>query len=109
RSENGGVINGVLTNLSTGGVEVKTSAINGKNLQKGSEIELDFQVHLADRKFLVATQATIMWRQEDDDEVKLGCAFIKLSDAHFGLIHGFVMDQSVHRIESALYMQSERN
>lgn len=102
-AENSGPINGALTNLSTGGVEVRTSANNGKNLSKGLEVELDFQLHLADRKFLLTTYATVMSRNEEEDEIKLGCAFTNLSDAHFGLIHGFVMDQSVHRIESALY------
>lgn len=96
-------INGVITNLSTGGLEIRASSVQAKALEKGQVVDLGFQIAMADRKFLVDAKVTIMSKVDDEDGIKLGCSFSVLSDVNFGLIHGYVMDQSVHRIESGLY------
>lgn len=97
------VMGGIITNLSTGGLEIRASSTHAKNLEKGRVVDLGFQVMLADRKFLVEAKVTIMSKVDDDDGIKLGCSFSVLSDVNFGLIHGYVMDQSIHKIEPNLY------
>lgn len=96
-------VNGIITNLATGGLEIRASSIQAKALEKGQVVDLGFQIAMADRKFLVEAKVTIMSKVDDDDGVKLGCSFSALSDVNYGLIHGYVMDQSVHKIESGLY------
>ncbi|HEX5487086.1 MAG TPA: flagellar brake protein, partial [Limnobacter sp.] len=96
-------LNGMIENLSTGGLEFSTS--HPSVIQKGEQVQLAFQLNFGDRKFILEPTAQVMsvLSAADQSLYKYGLAFLDLSDQNFASIHAYVSDRLIQRIESPLY------
>ncbi len=96
-------LNGIIENLSTGGLEFSTS--HEATIQKGELVQLAFQLNFGERKFILEPNAQVMSVSSPDDrgQSRYGIAFQDLSDQNFASIHAYVSDRLIQRIESPLY------
>lgn len=91
---------GIISNLSTGGCELQAAA--GVKSKKGEELILVCQLALAGKKFLLRINSKVMSVGNADDETRLGLAFMDLPDRDLALVHGYVMDRLLLKVESPL-------
>lgn len=96
-------LNGMIENVSTGGVEFVSTQKAVMN--RGELVQLAFQVYLGDRRFVLEPKAQVMSANRDStgEMVRHGLAFVDLSDKDFSVIHAFVSDRLIGRLESPLY------
>ncbi len=91
---------GVITNMSTGGVEVRLSS---RQVEKSSSLLIAFQLTVGREKVLIEAKVNVMSHNVDDNGTRLGMAFIELPQMPYICIHAFVHDRLVHRLETPIY------
>ncbi|WP_370262560.1 PilZ domain-containing protein [Limnobacter sp.] len=94
--------NGIIANMSTGGVEFKTP-VNGP-FEVGQVLSLSFQALLADRKFVLELQGKVVSLGVQAELRSLGISFVELDNTAFAAIHAYVYDRLTHRLGSPLYL-----
>ncbi|HEX4843270.1 MAG TPA: flagellar brake protein [Limnobacter sp.] len=92
---------GLISNLSTGGVEFRTSASTGFVLNQS--IQIAFQLNLLDHKYVLELPAKLMSLTDSSGEKVLGLSFSALDDHHFAILHAFVCDRLIQKLAPPLY------
>lgn len=100
---NSPVTNGQIRNLSTGGVEFE--AWSYTSWQVGTALILAFQLACGGRKYLLELHAKVIKEMDSDGSrhQHFGLVFDVVSDENFIVLHSFVCEQMVRRLESPLY------
>ena len=94
--------NGVIRNISTGGAEFFLN--RDVSLPLGSVGSLAFQISMAERKFLLDISVKVVKAPVAlPEKLTHGIAFQNVTDEHFAVIHAYVCDRLIHKIESPLY------
>ncbi|HEX4918512.1 MAG TPA: flagellar brake protein [Limnobacter sp.] len=101
---NGGHANGIITNISTGGAEFRSSDLS--NLAAGQKVGIAFQISLLDRRYLMELSATVASVHAEEDQFIFGVSYTPIDDRSFAVIHGFVCDRLIAKLGSPLYTQS---
>lgn len=99
----GELYNGVIHNISTGGLEFESLA--PCKLRERAEVQVAFQLFLQDRRYLLELKARVMSVQSSPvaQGSVFGLAFEPLPDDLFSVVHGYVCDRLVRKLESPLY------
>ncbi|MCQ8895170.1 flagellar brake protein [Limnobacter humi] len=99
----GSPINGVIRNLSTGGVEFE--ALASVPWSDGTQVLLAFQLQLSGRKYLLELSARVVVvnKTEPNKPQRFGMAFEPMDDADFAPVHAYVFEHLAQKLESPLY------
>jgi hypothetical protein len=97
------VYNAVIRNLSTGGAEYEVLA--KVDWPVGTQLSVACQVVLAHRKYLLELPAKVVTTQPHEGQhSRFGLAFVALDDRDFVVLHAFVSELLMHRLEPPLYV-----
>ncbi|RCS57447.1 flagellar brake protein [Parvibium lacunae] len=98
-------INGVVRNLSTGGLEIELFGHLDDTTPAGSQVKVAFRVPVHGQKFMIEHEAKLVGKRtyEDEPAERYGLSFENLPYDMLLALHGYIQETLLNRLETPLF------